>query len=182
MTLFGLNRPKPVFLVKSQFYWPEVTKTTFLGQIWPKQVFPANIDQNHIVQAENRKMKIVKLRPKNGRGGGKPQGLKGKKRKFWIFLCQLVKKKFGLEKKCQRSRMTRLNLWPRTVSQNGNIPRRHAKGPRFESRRDQYLYWRNQTQFLSPHEPKWAQMSPKLVFSVKTQFFRPKSTKTMFFG
>ena len=39
----------------------------------------------------------------------------------------------------QRSRTTGLNLRPRTVSPNGNICRCHAKGPGFESRRDQYL-------------------------------------------
>ena len=42
--------------------------------------------------------------------------------------------------------MTGLNLWPRTISQNGNIRRRHAEGPGFGSRRDQYLNWRNKTQ------------------------------------
>ena len=38
----------PVLLAKSD-------KTTFLGQIRPKQVFHANIGQNHIVQAEKQK-------------------------------------------------------------------------------------------------------------------------------
>ena len=33
-------------------------------QIRPKQVFSAKFDQNHIVQAENRKMKTAKLIPK----------------------------------------------------------------------------------------------------------------------
>ena len=61
---FRLKSTKTSFLAKTQFYLQKVTKATFLGQIRPKQVFPANIDQNYIVQAENRKMKTAKLRPK----------------------------------------------------------------------------------------------------------------------
>ena len=60
----GSNRPKPVFPVKNQFFRPELTKTTFPGQIQPKRVFPAKIDPNHIFRADNRKMKIAELRPK----------------------------------------------------------------------------------------------------------------------
>ena len=54
----------PAKIDEDQFFRPKSTKTTFLGQIWPTQVVTAKIDQNHIVRAENRKLKTVKLRPK----------------------------------------------------------------------------------------------------------------------
>ena len=54
------------FLVQSQFYWPKVTKTTFLGQVRPKQVFPAKIDQNQIVQAEKQKNKNSQIETGKG--------------------------------------------------------------------------------------------------------------------
>ena len=48
-----------------------------------------------------------------------------------------MKKSVGWKKKCQRSRMTGLNLRPRTVIRNGNICRCHAEGPGFDSRGSQ---------------------------------------------
>ena len=60
-------RPKSTetgFFRQKAVFRPKLTKTTFLGQIRPKQVISAKIDQNHIVRAENRKIKTAKLRPK----------------------------------------------------------------------------------------------------------------------
>ena len=57
-------------------------------------------------------------RRKNGRGGENPPRAfrgGGGGGEVGIFF-QLVKKKFGWEKKCQRSRMTRLNLLVKTVT------------------------------------------------------------------
>ena len=48
----------------NDFFRLKSTKTTFLGQIRPKPLFLAKIDQHHIVRAENRKMETAKLRPK----------------------------------------------------------------------------------------------------------------------
>ena len=76
---------------------------------------------------------------KTAEAGKNPLGPIGEKKKLRIFFCQVVKKNVRWKKKCQRSKMTGLDLRPWTVIRNGNIRRCHAEGPGFESRRDQYL-------------------------------------------
>ena len=55
-------------------------------------------------------------------------------------------------------------------------------GSGFESLRDQYLNRRNKPQFLSPNEPKRAQMCPKLVFFGQNPVFPAKNRRQPFFS
>ena len=65
--MFDQNPVFPANIDEDQFFWPKLTKTTFLGQIRPKQFVSAKIDQNYLVRGENRKMKTAK-KPPNLRG------------------------------------------------------------------------------------------------------------------
>ena len=53
--------PKLVFFGRNPVCQAKIDEDQFFGQ---NPVFLAKIDQNHIVRAENRKMKTAKLRPK----------------------------------------------------------------------------------------------------------------------
>ena len=75
--------------------------------------------------------------PKNGRGEKKPPRAYREEKKIEIFFLSVGEKKCRLEKKCQWSRMTGVNLRPRTVIPNGSIRRCHAEGPGFDSRGSQ---------------------------------------------